>query len=61
MYGLSISDKSGDLAWPAIYVVKVMFSALVLELITLEQLAIGSSNFVDRLIMWHAMYNHWQT
>ena len=39
MYGLSIGDKSGDLAWPLTYVVKVMFSVLVSELITQERIA----------------------
>ena len=46
MYGLSIGDKSGDLEWPLTYVVKVMFSVLLSELITQEQIAVGASNLV---------------
>ena len=42
MYGLSIGDKSSDLAWPLPYVVKVMFSEQVSSLITQEQIAVGA-------------------
>ena len=59
MYSLSIVDKSGDLAWPLTYVVKVMFSVLVLELITPEQITVGASNLVEGLNMWPAMYDDW--
>ena len=57
MYDLSIGDKSGDLAWPLTYVVKVMFCVLVSELITQEQIAVGASNLVEGLTMRPAMYD----
>jgi len=56
-YGLSSGDKSGDLALPVTYMVKVMFSALVSELITQKQIAVGSSNLVKGLTMLPAMYD----
>jgi len=59
LYGLSIGDKSGDISWPLFYVVKVMFSVLVSELITQEQIAVGASNLLEGLIMSPAMYEHW--
>ena len=46
MDGLSIGDISVDLARPLTYVVKVMFSVLVSELITQEQIAVEASNLV---------------
>jgi len=51
MYDLSIGDKSGDLDGPLTYVVKVMFSVLVSELITQELIAVAASNLVEGLTM----------
>jgi len=49
---VSIGDKSGYLAWPQTYVLKVVFSVLVSELINQEHIAVAASNLVEGLIMW---------
>ena len=59
LVSLSIGDKSGNLAWPLTYVIKVMFSALVSEIITQEQIAVGASNLVEGLTVWPVMYDQW--
>ena len=51
MYGLPIADKSGDLASPLTYMVKVMFSVLVLKFITQPQIALGVSNIVEGFVV----------
>jgi len=52
VYSLSIGDKCGDLAWPLTYLVKVMFSVLVLELITQEQIGVVASLDNKDVAVW---------